>query len=157
KLPLQLFPEIDPPVAAVVSSYEGASPEEVEDKVTKPLEEELSTLPELDRMTSTSDEGMTLVLLEFDWSSSIYDLEHDIITSMNLAEILDDANDTQLMKFDPSMMRMNQLAVTSDESDDVVDFHDDVEDFQIELKRMKGVANVDQSGGLTEEFLVNLD
>src|SRR5699024_9959330 len=87
KLPLQLFPEIDPPVAAVVSSYEGASPEEVEDKVTKPLEEELSTLPELDSMTSTSEEGMTLVLLEFDWSSSIDDVEQDIITSMNQTEI----------------------------------------------------------------------
>ncbi|HLQ95854.1 MAG TPA: efflux RND transporter permease subunit [Pseudogracilibacillus sp.] len=157
KLPLQLFPEIDPPVAAVVSSYEGASPEEVEDKVTKPLEEELSTLPELDRMTSTSEEGMTLVLLEFDWSSSIDDVEQDIITSMNQAEITDDANDPQFMKFDPSMMGMNQLAVTSDESDDVVDFQDDVEDFQTELERMKGVANVDQSGGLTEEFLINLD
>src|SRR5699024_2130771 len=157
KLPLQLFPEIDPPVAAVVSSYEGASPEEVEDKVTKPLEEELSTLPELDSMTSTSEEGMTLVLLEFDWSSSIDDVEQDIITSMNQAEIADDANDPQFMKFDPSMMGMNQLAVTSSKSDDVVDFQDDVEDFQTELERIKGVANVDQSGGMTEEFLINLD
>src|SRR5699024_11895059 len=104
KLPLQLCPEIDPPVEAVVSSYEGASPEEVEDKVTKPLEEELSTLPELDSMTSTSEEGMTLVLLEFDWSSSIDDVVQDIITAMNQVEIADDDNDPTFMKFDTSMM-----------------------------------------------------
>src|SRR5699024_12555318 len=99
KLPLLLFPESDPPVAAVVSSYEGASPEEVEDKVTKPLEEELSTLPELDSMTSTSEEGMTLVLLEFDWSSSIDDVEQDIITSMNQYEISNAESDPHLRKF----------------------------------------------------------
>src|SRR5699024_10583795 len=127
KLTLQLFPEIDPPLAAIEASYEQASPEEVENKVTKTLEEELYNLPELDSMTSTSEEGMTLVLLEFDWSSSIDDVEQDTITSMNQAEIADDANDPQFMKFDPSMMGMNQLAVTSSKSDDVVDFQDDVE------------------------------
>src|SRR5690625_2524018 len=146
-LPMQLFPEIEPPVGAVVSSYPGASPEEVEEKVTKPLEENLSTLSGLDRMTSTSEEGMALVLLEFDWSSTIDDVEQDIITAMNQVEIADDANDPRFMKFDPSMMGMNQLAVTSSKSDDVVDFQDDVEDFQTELERIKGVANVDQSGG----------
>src|SRR5699024_10198985 len=67
-LPMQLFPEIVPPVGAVVSSYPGASPEEVEEKVTEPLEDNLSTLSGLDRMTSTSEDGMALVLLEFDWS-----------------------------------------------------------------------------------------
>ena len=155
-LPIQLFPEINPPVGAVVSSYPGASPEEVEEKVTKPLEEQLSTLPELDQITSTSEEGMTLVLLEFNWSSSIDDVEQDIITAMNQVEIADDANDPTFMKFDPSMMGLNQLAITSN-GEDVTDFQDDVEDFRTDLERIKGVANVDQSGGLTERFEVSLD
>src|SRR5699024_12822087 len=80
-----------------------------------------------------------------------------MISSMTQREIADEANDTESMKVDPSMMGMKQLAVTSSKSDDVVDFQDDVEDVQTELERIKGVANVDQSGGMTEEFLINLD
>src|SRR5699024_4644554 len=71
-------------------------------------------------------------------------------------EIADDANDPTFMKFDPSMMGLNQLAITSN-GEDVTDFQDDVEDFRTDLERIKGVANVDQSGGLTERFEVSLD
>ncbi|SDH82455.1 hydrophobic/amphiphilic exporter-1, HAE1 family [Alteribacillus persepolensis] len=155
-LPLQLFPEINPPVGAVVSSYPGASPEEVEDKVTKPLEEELSTLPGLSTMTSTSEEGMALVLLEFSWDSTIDEVEQDIITSMNQANISDDANSPSFLKFDPSMMGMAQMAVTSN-NQDVQGFQGDVDEFQTELERIDGIANVDTSGQVTEQFEVRLD
>ncbi|WP_240377401.1 efflux RND transporter permease subunit [Bacillus piscicola] len=155
-LPLQLFPEINPPVGAVVSSYPGASPEEVEEKVTKPLEEELSTLPGLNRMTSTSEEGMTLVLLEFSWDSTIDEVEQDIITSMNMADISDDASKPSFLKFDPSMMGMKQMTITS-QGKDIQNFQEDVKDFQTELERIDGVANVTQSGGLTERFQVSLN
>ncbi|MFB4164425.1 efflux RND transporter permease subunit [Alteribacillus sp. JSM 102045] len=155
-LPLQLFPEINPPVGAVVTSYPGASPEEVEDKVTEPLEEELSTLAGLNNMTSTSEEGMTLVLLEFSWDSTIDDVEQDIITAMNQASLPDDANDPSFLKFDPSMMGMAQMAITSDDQD-IKDFQGDVEHFQSELERIDGIANVDTSGGVTEQFEINLD
>ncbi|SDI20309.1 efflux RND transporter permease subunit [Alteribacillus bidgolensis] len=155
-LPLQLFPEINPPVGAVVTSYPGASPEEVEDKVTEPLEEQLSTLSGLSNMTSTSEEGMTLVLLEFSWDSTIDEVEQDIITSMNQAVLPDDANDPSFLKFDPSMMGMAQMAITSD-NQDIQDFQGDVEGFQAELERIDGVANVDTSGEVTEQFEINLD
>lgn len=155
-LPLQLFPEINPPVGAVVSSYPGASPEEVEEKVTKPLEESLATLPGLNRMTSSSEEGMTLVLLEFSWSSTIDEVEQDIITAMNQVEIADGANSPRFMKFDPSMMGMNQMAITSN-GQNITDFQSNVEDFKTELERIKGVANVTSSGGLTERYEISLD
>ncbi|RSL29869.1 efflux RND transporter permease subunit [Salibacterium salarium] len=154
-LPLKLFPEINPPVGAVVTSYPGASPEEVKDKVTIPLEEELSTLSGLDSMTSTSEEGMTLVMLEFSWDSSIDDVEQDIITSMNEAALPDDASDPNLLKFDPSMMGMNQMAITSD-NQDIEEFQGDVEAFSSDLERIEGIANVDYSGSLTEQFEINL-
>lgn len=155
-LPLQLFPEINPPVGAVVSSYPGASPEEVEDKVTKPLEESLSTLPGLNRMTSSSEEGMALVLLEFSWTSTIDEVEQDIITAMNQVSLADGVNSPRFMKFDPSMLGMNQMAITSN-GQKVTDFQDDVDDFKTELERIKGIANVSSSGGLTERYEVSLN
>src|SRR5699024_9764778 len=146
---------INPPVGAVVSSYPGASPEEVEEKVTKPLEEQLSTLPELDQITSTSEEGMTLVLLEFNWSSSIDDVEQDIITAMNQVEIADDANNHTITNCDDSMMGLSQLTITSN-GEDVTDVQDDVEDLRTDLERINGLDHVDQSGGLTQRFEVIL-
>src|SRR5699024_7577032 len=134
----------------------GASPEEVEEKVTKPLEENLSTLSGLDRMTSTSEEGMALVLLEFDWSSTIDDVEQDIITAMNQVEIADDANDPRFMKFDPSMMGMSQMTITCS-GDDVRKFQDDVADFQTELERVDGVPNVNHACGIQEQFEVHIN
>src|SRR5699024_12538597 len=70
-LPIQLFQEINLPVGAVDSSYPRASPEEVEEKVTNPLEEQLSTLPEFDQLTTTSEEGMKLRLLASNAAYSI--------------------------------------------------------------------------------------
>ncbi|MFB5661799.1 efflux RND transporter permease subunit [Alteribacillus sp. HJP-4] len=155
-LPLQLFPEINPPVGAVVSSYPGASPEEVEEKVTKPIEDELSSLPGLNVMTSTSEEGMSMVVLEFSWSSTIDEVEQDIITSMNQASVADDASDPSFLKFDPSMMGSVQMAITSD-SGEIEDFQGEVEDLQGELERIEGVASVELAGGVTERYDIRLD
>lgn len=155
-LPLQLFPEIDPPVAAVVTSYPGASPEEVEESVTIPLEEQLSTMPGLNNITSTSEEGSALILLEFSWDTSIDDVEQDVISAMGDAPLPDDAADPSFLKFDPSMFGMAQIAVTSDDMD-VVDFQDDLTSIRTELERVEGVANVDESGRVTERYEINLN
>ena len=71
KIPLKLIPDINPPIAVVVTSYQGASPAEVVEKVTKPLEANLATLPGIKNVQSVSQEGSNLILLEFSWTTSI--------------------------------------------------------------------------------------
>ena len=85
------IPEIEPPVAAVATNYEGAGPEEIESSVTEPMEEQLSTIEGLDRMTSQSEEGTSLVLLELSWSTSVEDVQQEINNAMNNANLPDDA------------------------------------------------------------------
>ena len=58
RIPVTLIPELNPPIAVVVTSYPGASPAEVSEKITKPLEASLSTAPGLKSMQSTSQEGV---------------------------------------------------------------------------------------------------
>src|SRR5699024_7040377 len=120
------------------------------------LEKNLSTLSGLDSMTSTSEEGMAHGLSAFDWSSPIDEVDQDILTAMNQVEIADDANAPRFMKLDPSTMGMRQMAITSS-GDDVINFQDDVKDFETELERINGVANVNYAGGLTEQFEVNIN
>ena len=71
KIPVTLIPELNPPIGVVVTSYPGASPKEVNEKVTKPLEATLATLPGIKKIQSTSQEGANLIILEFNWSTDI--------------------------------------------------------------------------------------
>ncbi|MGN7310542.1 efflux RND transporter permease subunit [Alkalicoccobacillus gibsonii] len=155
RLPLQLFPEINPPVAAVITSYSDVNPNEIEDTVTIPLEQQLSTTSGLKNMTSNSMEGTSMIILEFDWSTNIEDVELDIINTLRGANLPTDANEPSFVKFDPSMMPLIQMAVTSNA--DLVDFQDKVSDLEDELIRIPGVASVGESGSLSEEIQVDLD
>ncbi|KYG34883.1 efflux RND transporter permease subunit [Alkalihalobacillus trypoxylicola] len=154
-LPLQLFPSINPPIAAVATSYDGASPEEVLERVTEPLESRLATTSGLKRITSQTSEGSALILLEFDWSTTIDDVELDIINTIRQIPLPDGANEPSFLKFDPSMLPMLQIAVTSNDS--IVDFQDAVFDLQDEILKIPGVASVNESGSLIEEVHVDLN
>ena len=79
RIPVTLIPELNPPVAVVVTSYPGASPTEVSEKITKPLEKSLSTTPGLKTIQSSSQEGANFILLLFDWSTKIDDVQMDIM------------------------------------------------------------------------------
>ncbi|MBB5173658.1 multidrug efflux pump subunit AcrB [Texcoconibacillus texcoconensis] len=156
RLPLQLFPDIEAPVAAVATSYPGAGPEEVLNDITDPLERDLSTISGLNNISSQSIEGSSMIILEFSWDMSIRDIENEIVTTINQTNLPDGANTPAFLRFDPSMMPNVQLAVSSDE-DDVTAFQDLVFDLQRELTRVQGVADISESGSLIENYEVTLD
>ncbi|GAK05610.1 RND multidrug efflux transporter [Geomicrobium sp. JCM 19037] len=155
RLPLQLIPDIDPPVAAVIASYPDAGPEEVLTEVTEPLEAQLATTTGLDLIQSNTTEGTSMIILQFDWETDIEDVELDIMNTLRQVNLPDSVDEPSFLQFDPSMFPMMQLAVTS--GDDIIDFQDDVLDLEQELLNIPGVASVDESGSLTEIVEVNLD
>ncbi|TNE49989.1 MAG: efflux RND transporter permease subunit [Deltaproteobacteria bacterium] len=67
RIPLQMRPSVDKPEITVTTEYPGASPEEVEDKITRPLEEELNSVEGVRKLTSSSSQGRSQITLEFDW------------------------------------------------------------------------------------------
>jgi HAE1 family hydrophobic/amphiphilic exporter-1 len=67
RLGIDLMPEIEPPVISVITTYPGASPEDVEIRVSEPLENQLGTTPGLEKITSRSLEGASVVSLKFIW------------------------------------------------------------------------------------------
>src|SRR3989338_1371689 len=78
RLGIDMMPEIEPPAITVVASYPGASPEDVEIKVTEPLENQLATTPGLEKLTSRSLEGVSLITLKFKWGTNIDGASNDI-------------------------------------------------------------------------------
>lgn len=155
KIPLTLIPELNPPVAVVVTNYPGAGPEEVSEKVTKPLENSLSTLPGLKRIQSMSQEGANLLFLEFDWSTEIDDVQMDVLQSIDQTQIPDDAAKPQFLKFDPSQFPVIQLSLRADEKSG--DIRGIAERLEKELRRTEGVASVTVSASLIDDIAVTLD
>lgn len=155
KIPVTLIPELNPPIGVVVTNYPGASPVEVNEKVTKPLEASLSTLPGLKNIQSTSQEGSNLIVLEFDWSTKIKDVQADVVQRIDLTPLPDDVQKPNFLKFDPSQFPIIQLSLRAESGD--VDVRTLAESLEKELRRTDGVANVNVSGKLIEEIQIELD
>ncbi|GLB60453.1 efflux RND transporter permease subunit [Cytobacillus sp. NCCP-133] len=154
-IPLKLIPDINPPVGVVVTSYPGASPEEVVEKVTKPLEENLATLPGIKTLTSTSQESANFILMQFSWTTNIDDIQSEVIQRLDQTQLPDDANDPRFMKFDPSQFPIIQLSLSADEDSQTL--RKLAEELNLELMKVEGVASVNMSGTAIKEVRVELD
>lgn len=154
-IPLKLIPEINPPIGVVVATYDQAGPEEVNDQVTIPIEESLSTTTGLDTMASTAQEGSSLTLLQFGWATDINDVEGEISQALDNVQLPDGAGDPSFLKFDPSQLPIIQMSVSSELEE--LEFQGLVEELSEELERIDGVASVDAEGLTTETIEIQLD
>lgn len=155
RIPLKLLPDIEPPVAVVVTSFPGAGPEEVLEKVTIPLENQLSTLPGLKNMSSTSQEGASLILLEFTWDTDVDEVQTEVLQRMEMASLPDDAGKPRYLKFDPAQLPIIQLTLRADTDEESL--RELASDLEVELSKIEGVASITVSGTLTKDVIVRLD
>ncbi len=121
RLGIDSMPEIEPPVISVIASYSGASPEDVEIKVTEPLENQLSTTPGLDKLTSRSLEGVSLITLKFKWGTNLDAASNDIRDRIELAkrflpDIPDEMDNPFIYKFNTAMVPILFIGVTAEET-----------------------------------------
>ncbi len=156
RLPLQLMPNIQPPIAAVATTYQGAGPEEVMEDVTKPIESELSSINGLSNISSQSQESSSVVILEFGYDMTIDEVESDITRALESVQLPEQAGDPSFLEFDISMMPSIQMAVTSS-GENVADYQGQVDGLVTELENIEGVASISQNGTVVEEIQVNLD
>lgn len=156
RLPIQLLPDVEAPVAAVVTGYQGAGPETILADVTEPLESDLSTISGLNRMTSQTSEGSSILIMEFSSDTSIADVENEIVRTINQTNLPEGAGNPSFLQFDPSMFPSIQLAISAGDQN-VIAFQDDAEDLRTELSRISGIASISETGSLTEQYEVILD
>ncbi|MCP3761815.1 efflux RND transporter permease subunit [Domibacillus sp. A3M-37] len=154
RIPLKLIPDLNPPIAVVVTTYDGAGPTEVSEKVTKPLETNLSTLPGIENISSTSQEGSNFILLEFSWSTNIDDVQNDVLQRIGQTPMPEGAGEPQFLKFDPSQFPIIQLSLQSDGEANLERL---AETLQTDLSSVEGVANVNVTGITADEVIVELD
>ncbi|HHW66263.1 MAG TPA: efflux RND transporter permease subunit [Epulopiscium sp.] len=157
KLPVDLLPSIEYPYALVMTSYNGAGPQEIESLITKPLESVVGTVSNVKNITSTSSNGSSMIFVEFNDGTDM-----DVAT-LNMREKIDlikgmlpeDADDPMVMEVSPDMMAMMQIGISG--SDDLVKLKQIVEDeITSKIERVEGVASVNISGGKEKEIRITL-
>ncbi len=157
-IPIDLFPEIELPVISVVTSYSGAGAEDVEERITKPIEESLGSINNLDEMTGTSMEGVSVVSLAFDFGSDLSEAANDMRQSLDFAKrrLPEDADDPMLFKIDLSMFPIMMLGVSS-KIGNIQQERDYIDDYLAErIRRVPGVGSVVFFGAPPIEVHVDL-
>ena len=158
RLPIDLMPEVEYPTLTVSTNYENASPEEMEELITRRVEEAVAAVPGVDEMTSNSAEGISNVRVSFVWGTNLDAAASDVRERIDriLPRLPDDADRPQLRRFDPSSFPILLFGVSS--RLDPIELRTLIDDqLKHRLERVPGVAVVDVWGGLEREIQVNLD
>jgi len=157
QIPVELFPDSDRPVIMVSTTYDGAAPEDVEQNVTEVLESQLSNVSDLDTISSTSAEGVSIINLEFDYSKDLDDAANDIRDKRDqvIDSLPDDASTPVMYKMSSDDMPIMTLALEGNISQN--ELHDVATD-QVEslLERLSGVSSVSVAGGQEEIVKVSV-
>ena len=158
QLPIDQFPEMDPPYITVMTTYPGASASEVETNVTRLVENSLNSVDHLKEMTSTSRDNMSMVMLELEWGTDIDEVMNDV---RSFVDMLKDAlpsgcANPYLFKFSSSAMPIIEYAVTAKESYSGLEkiLNDDVVP---QLNRVDGIGNISVMGAPDRYVYVDID
>lgn len=153
-----LMPNVDLPIAVVATTYVGAAPEEIETLVSKPLEEAMGSVSNVDTITSISASNMSMVVVQFVDGTDIDMATVDMRDKLDQIKstLPDDANDPMVIKMDVNAMPIS-LGVKA-ENYDLNELNEMLEDNVVNrLERIEGVASVDLSGGIEREVRITVD
>ena len=158
-LRLNLYPDVSFPTITVYTSYEGVAPEDIETLVTRPIEESVGSISGIRRIRSLSSQGASVVKLNFNWGTDLYEAENDVRKQLGFVErsIPDDAESPLVFSYDPNQEPIVVLTLTSNARSprDLRTYANQILEQRIE--RVNGIASVETSGGLERQINVTID
>lgn len=159
QLQIDLLPDIDFPVVIVLTSYPGVAPEDIENLITRPIEEVIMGIEDVQTVSSRSTFGASVVIVEFSWGSDMNKAELDIIKRIDMIRdvLPSDASEPMTLAMDPSFFPILVLGITSPTAS-IVDLRE-ISERQIEprVERIPGVGLAYTGGGLQREVQVHFD
>ena len=172
QLPVTLMPDMSYPTLTVRTEYPGAAPEEVENDISRGIEEQLGVISGLSEISSISRAGISDVILEFSWGSSMSDAIQNTLEKLDTVRLPRGAEKPLLLHYDPSLDPVMELSLSFGEASDVSSSEVDPSTRESDARRLrrlaelqvkrslepvKGVAAVRVRGGLEEEIHVLVD
>ncbi|MBU0765492.1 MAG: efflux RND transporter permease subunit, partial [Bacteroidetes bacterium] len=157
-VPIDLMPEIEPPIVSVFTFYQGANASEIEETITKRLEDALNTLSHLKTMSSQSKDNVSLIILEFEWGTDLSDAANSIRDAIGMVEryLPEDSEKPAVFKFSSNMIPIIMLSATADESFPAI--REIIEEKIVNpLNRIDGIGSVSLLGGPIRSVQVDVD
>ena len=158
-LRLNLYPDVSFPTITVYTSYEGVAPEDIETLVTRPIEESIGSISGIRKIRSLSSQGASVVKLNFNWGTDLYEAENDVRKQLGFVErsIPDDAESPLVFSYDPNQEPIVVLTVTSNarSARELRTYAKQV--LEQRLERVNGIASAETSGGLDRQINVTIN
>jgi HAE1 family hydrophobic/amphiphilic exporter-1 len=156
RLSLELFPDITYPSLTIQTDFPDTAPQEVENLITRPIEESVGVLRGLQTIHSVSRPGASEVTLEFDWGSDMDMLSMEVREKLDRLILPEEAEDPIVLRFDPSLDPMMRLALSG--PGELVDIrYLSEKKLKPDFETIKGIAAAQIKGGLEEEIQVLVD
>ncbi|WP_394495573.1 efflux RND transporter permease subunit [Shewanella sp. ENK2] len=160
RLAVKLLPDLSYPSVTVRTAYDGAAPVEVEQLISKPIEEAVGVVKGLRKISSISRSGMSDVVLEFEWGTNMDMASLEVREKIDTIELPLDINKPLLLRFNPNLDPIMRLALsvpdaTESELKATRTFAE--EELKRRLEALSGVAAVRLSGGLEQEVHILLN
>ncbi|MBN2495900.1 MAG: efflux RND transporter permease subunit [Deltaproteobacteria bacterium] len=158
RLQLDLFPDVSFPTVVIITNYTGASPEDIETLITRPIEGAAAGVEDVEEVQSESKQNISVVMANFDWGKDMDQAETDVRRALEMVEgfLPEDADDPMVFAFDPSMQPIVMMMVRGPYPLDELR-HIAENDLQPLIERLPGVASAYAAGGLEREIHVVLD
>ncbi|MBN2001358.1 efflux RND transporter permease subunit [candidate division KSB1 bacterium] len=156
RLPINLLPDISYPTLTVRTEYPGTAPGEVENLISKPIEEAVGVISGVVRTSSVSRPGNSDVILEFDWKTDMDFASLEVREKLDMVVLPVGAEPPILLRFDPSLDPIMRIGLAGQESLIALRLFAE-ERIKQELESLDGVASVQVTGGLEEEIQINVN
>jgi len=156
RLPIELFPDISYPSITVQTDFPDTAPQEVENLVTRPVEEAVGVLRGLKAIHSVSRPGVSEVTLEFDWDSDMDLLSMEVREKLDRLILPQEAEEPIVLRFDPSLDPIMRIALSGqgglNEMRNLAE-----RKIKLDMETIKGVAAAQVKGGLEDEIHIDID
>jgi len=149
--------QIYPPSFSIVAVYPGTSPKDMEELVTKPIEKKIYDLEDVDKLTTTIEDGLSITRVDFDYNTDWEVKYQDVVREVNglQSELPKDLYSLKINKFDPSGVSVLQIALVSENASykTLRDYADDLKD---DLEKIPELKNVEYAGLPEQEVRVDI-
>ena len=150
---LSLFPDVSMPYAVIVTTYQGANPEQVEEYVTKPIESSIQTLSNFDSIQSTSNEHYSMIMVMFNDGTNMDTAFLDMRESIDTINFPDGVDKPRIMRISVDMMPIASISISKDFGEDLTEEENLIKttqwlekDIMPKLEGINGVASVSVNG-----------
>lgn len=151
---LEQMPDMDQPMMIIMANYSGASPEDMDELITQLIEDQVSTLEGVKSMSSTTSEGRSMIMLEYDYDTDMDEAYSDLTKSLNSIRDLPDDVEPTVMEMNNNAQASMMLTIANPSQENLYDYVD--QKIVPELEKLSTVAEVSTMGGSSEYIKIEL-